>query len=268
LLTLRAVQALQAADVILFDDLVTPAVLDLAGRAARRISVGKRGGGGSCRQDDINALMVAFAHSGKHVVRLKSGDPMLFGRAGEELAALEAAGVPFDVVPGITAASALASRLCLSLTHRDFAQSVRLVTGHSRDGGLPEGLDWHGLADPRTTLLVYMAGHTGPAFARRLISHGLGPATPVVVAESIAQHDERITALVLHELASGGPAIGRGPVLIGIGHAFGDGGRLDSWTPADATSDRLSAERRAFASTAAATSAPPPTTPPAQRNLQ
>ena len=137
MLTLKAVRALQSADIILFDDLVSDDVLELARREAKRMMVGKRGQRESCAQDDINALMIKLAAGGKHVVRLKCGDPMIFGRAGEEIAQLEAAGIPVDVVPGITAASAMAARLGVSLTHRDHAQSVRFVTGHARDGKLP-----------------------------------------------------------------------------------------------------------------------------------
>ncbi|MEO1140864.1 MAG: siroheme synthase CysG, partial [Pseudomonadota bacterium] len=142
LLTLKAVRALQAADVILFDDLVSDDVLELARREAKRMLVGKRGGRTSCKQEYINDMMVKFARAGKNVVRLKSGDPVIFGRAGEEIAALEAEDIPVSIVPGITSASALAARLGVSLTHRDFAQSVRFVTGHSKQGKLPGQARW------------------------------------------------------------------------------------------------------------------------------
>ncbi len=148
LLTLKAVRALQAADVILFDDLVSTDVLELARREAKRMLVGKRGGRTSCKHEDINAMMIRLAKAGKRVVRLKSGDPMIFGRAGEEIAALEHENIPVEVVPGITAASAMAARLGLSLTHRDHARSVCFVTGHSSHGKLPEDLDWKSLANP------------------------------------------------------------------------------------------------------------------------
>ncbi len=163
LLTLKAVRALQAADVILFDDLVSAEVLELARREAKRMLVGKRGGRTSCRQEDINEMMVKLAKSGKRVVRLKSGDPMIFGRAGEEIAHLDRENIPVDVIPGITAASAMASRLGISLTHRDHAQSVRFITGHSRHGGLPVDVDWATVADPRTTTVFYMGGRTAAA---------------------------------------------------------------------------------------------------------
>ncbi|MCC6736232.1 MAG: uroporphyrinogen-III C-methyltransferase [Bauldia sp.] len=218
-LTLRAVRALQTADVILFDDLVTDEVLELARREAVRIGVGKRGGLASCRQEDINDLLLEHARQGRHVVRLKSGDPMVFGRGGEEIAVLDRAGIAVEVVPGITAAMALASRLGVSLTHRDRAQSLRFVTGYAKDGALPRRLDWKGLADPATTLVVYMGGGTAPTLSRRLIQHGLDPATPVVVAENLSRDDEKIERLCLRDLARGLTS-GSGPVLVGIGSVF------------------------------------------------
>lgn len=221
-LTLKGLRALQSADVILFDDLVGGDVLDLARREARRMLVGKRGRRDSCRQEDINDLMVKLARQGKHVVRLKSGDPMVFGRAGEEIARLEADGIPVAVVPGITAASALAAGLGVSLTHRDHAQSVRFVTGHSRHGRLPETLDWPGLADRRTTTMVYMGGGTAAAFATRLIAAGAAPETPVVVARDVSRPGEAVETGSLAWLCERGrAAVDGGPVLIGIGAVFG-----------------------------------------------
>jgi len=172
LLTLKAMRALQSADVILFDDLVSDDVLELARREAKRLMVGKRGGQASCGQKDINDLMVRLALQGKQVVRLKSGDPMIFGRAGEEIEHLERAGIPVEIVPGITAGIALASALGISLTHRDMAQSVRFVTGCAKTGRLPEGLDWRGLADPNTTTIFYMAGGTAGTIVQRLMEVG------------------------------------------------------------------------------------------------
>jgi uroporphyrin-III C-methyltransferase/precorrin-2 dehydrogenase/sirohydrochlorin ferrochelatase len=218
LLTLKAVRALQAADVILFDDLVSEEVLELARREAKRLLVGKRGGRTSSRQEDINDMMVRLAKAGKRVVRLKSGDPMIFGRAGEEIARLEAEGIPVDVVPGITAASAMASRLGLSLTHRDHAQSVRFVTGHSRDGGVPKDMDWSSLADPRTTNVFYMGGRTAPLIAARLIGEGASPATPVVIVSNVSRPTERQWRGTLENVGEGIALIGYDdPVLIAIG---------------------------------------------------
>ncbi len=220
LLTLKAVRALQSADVILFDDLVSDDVLELARREAKRMMVGKRGNRESCSQSDINALMLKLAAQGKHVVRLKCGDPMIFGRAGEEIEALEAAGIPVVVVPGISAGVALASSLGVSLTHRDFAQSVRFVTGHSRHGVLPD-LDWRGLADPATTLVFYMGGRTAPAIAERLIAHGLSAATPVVVAAGVGCPDEVRWCGTLEALPAHAKLESDRPVLIAIGRALG-----------------------------------------------
>ena len=222
LLTLKAVRALQSADVILFDDLVTDDVLELARREAKRMMVGKRGGRESCSQSDINALMLKLAQQGKHVVRLKCGDPMIFGRAGEEIEMLKRHGVPVTVVPGITAASAMASRLGLSLTHRDHAQSVRYVTGHARSGALPADLDWRGLADPRTTLIFYMGGNTAPEIAQRLQAHGLAASTPAHVVAGVTQAEEARWSGVLSDLAAGVGALKSSqPILIGIGAALG-----------------------------------------------
>ncbi|PVE23562.1 uroporphyrinogen-III C-methyltransferase [Microvirga sp. KLBC 81] len=221
LLTLKAVRALQAADVILFDDLVSEDVLELARREARRLMVGKRGGRASCAQDDINDLMTHLALQGKHVVRLKSGDPMIFGRAGEEIEHLERAGVPVDVVPGITSGIALASALGVSLTHREMAQSVRFVTGCAKTGRLPDNLDWRGLADPRTTMIFYMAGGTAGAIAARLVEEGFSLDTPAVMVSNVSREDER-WAGPLSGLDEASARRDRSkPVIIGIGRVFG-----------------------------------------------
>ncbi len=221
LLTLKAVRALQAADVILFDDLVSGDVLELARREAKRMLVGKRGGRTSCKQEDINAMMVTFAKAGKTVVRLKSGDPMVFGRAGEEIACLEAHGIPVDVVPGITAASALASRLGVSLTHRDHTHAVRFITGHSRKGCLPTDVDWRACADPRTTTVFYMGGRTAPAIAERLMAEGMTGDMPVVIASNISRAEERRWHGTVSTMHIGIAEVGYdNPVLIGVGSVF------------------------------------------------
>lgn len=226
LLTLKAVRALQAADVILFDDLVSDEVLELARREAKRMLVGKRGGRDSCRQEDINAMMLNFARAGKRVVRLKSGDPMIFGRAGEEIACLHTAGIEVDVVPGITAASAMASQLGISLTHRDHAQSVRFVTGHSRKGTLPDNLNWNALADPHTTTVYYMAGRTAGELSDRLIAAGLPAETPVTIAQCVTRKTEKRWSGVLGSLEAAMKDVGYDqPVLIGIGSVFRNQGQ-------------------------------------------
>lgn len=229
LLTIKAVRALQSADVILFDDLVSEEVLELARREAKRMMVGKRGNRESCSQSDINALMLKLAQQGKHVVRLKSGDPMIFGRAGEEIDALEAAGIPVRVVPGITSAQGLAASLNISLTHRDHAQTLSLMTGHSRKGDLPETVDWHKAADPHATTVVYMGGKTAGLLSEKLVAKGLSAATPVVAVASISRPEESRWVGTLGDLVQGVATLpAGGPVLIGIGAVFGQRGARQS----------------------------------------
>ncbi|MBD8894250.1 siroheme synthase CysG [Roseibium litorale] len=220
-LTLKAVRALQGADVILFDDLVSSDVLELARREARRMMVGKRGGRESCRQEDINDLMLSLARQGKSVVRLKSGDPMIFGRAGEEIEMLEQEGIDVSVVPGITAASAMASSLKVSLTHRDHAQSVRFVTGHSRKGELPETVDWKSLKDPAVTTVFYMGGRMSGRIRDRLLSEGCNPALPVCAVANISRPGELRWSGRLVDLEQGVETLSTdGPVLIAVGEVF------------------------------------------------
>jgi uroporphyrin-III C-methyltransferase/precorrin-2 dehydrogenase/sirohydrochlorin ferrochelatase len=220
LMTLKAVRALASADVILFDNLVAPEILDFARREARTMLVGKSGHGPSCRQDDINALMVRLAKSGKHVVRLKGGDPMVFGRAGEEISACRAAGIPVEVIPGVTAAQGAAARLCASLTHRDHARRLQYVTGHDRSGALPD-LDWTSLADPLVTTVVYMPTRTLATLAAKAIEAGLDPATPAVAVGRATRPHEVVIAATMATLpalvASRSPP---GPVLVMIGRAM------------------------------------------------
>ncbi|MBB4123562.1 siroheme synthase CysG [Martelella radicis] len=221
LLTLKAMRVLQSADVILFDDLISPQVLELARREAKRMLVGKRGGRASCRQEDINRMMLDLARSGKRVVRLKSGDPSVFGRSGEEITELQHAGIPVSVIPGITAASALAAGTTTSLTHRDCAQSVRFVTGHSRKGELPTDIDWRAIADPTTTTMFYMGGRTAGEIGARLIKDGLPPETPVLIASNISRADEKRWHGTLAGLGDGMAEIGYDdPVLFGVGRVF------------------------------------------------
>ncbi len=227
LLTLKAVRALQAADVILFDDLVSDGVLELARREAKRMLVGKRGGRASCAQGDINALMVKLARQGKNVVRLKSGDPSIFGRSGEEIAQLQAEGIPVSVVAGITAASAMSAGLCTSLTHRDHAQSVRFVTGHSRHGALSDDLDWEGLAKSDTTLVFYMGARTAPQIAERLMARGLAAQTAAVIVSGVTRPDERRWLGTLDTLGQGIATFDlSAPIIVGIGDVFAAGERI------------------------------------------
>lgn len=226
-LTLKAVRALQAADVILYDNLVSDEVLELARREAKRMLVGKRGGRKSCRQEDINEMMIKLAKAGKNVVRLKSGDPMVFGRAGEEIARLQDEGIVVSSVPGITAAVAMASALGISLTHRDHAQSVRFVTGHCRKGTLPDDVDWRAIADPKATTVFYMARGTAGKIADSLMAKGLDPAMPVVACSALSRPAERIWRGSLRGLGAGVGTLDKSqPTLIGIGPVFKSQQRL------------------------------------------
>jgi len=221
LLTIKAVRALQAADVILFDDLVSDDVLELARREAKRMLVGKRGGRTSCRQEDINATMISLAKAGKNVVRLKSGDPMIFGRAGEEIDCLQSEGIPVDVIPGVTSACAMAAQLGVSLTHRDHSQSVRFVTGHSRHGALPEDVDWKNLAQPKNTTIFYMGGRTAPSIRKQLLAAGMPPHTPAVIVSSVTRDKQKSWSGIVDHLADAMEHIGvNNPVLIGVGEVF------------------------------------------------
>ena len=223
LLTIKALRALQNADVILFDDLVSDEILQLARKEAKRMLMGKRGGQRSCRQSDINSTMIALAKAGHHVVRLKSGDPMVFGRGGEELSELRAAGIPVSVVPGITSALAMSATLGVSLTHRDHAQSVRFVTAHNRQGVLPEELDWPSLAHPRTTTIFYMGGRLANVLSRRLIVEGASASTPVAIVSALSRQNEARVICNLRDLARGIVTLDiKQPVLIGVGQVFSE----------------------------------------------
>ena len=221
LLTLRAVRALQSADVILVDDLVSAEVLDFARREAKKMLVGKTGYGPACKQDDINALMVSLAKSGKRVVRLKGGDPMIFGRGGEEVRACRAASLSIEVVPGISAAQAVASRLGVSLTHRKHARRVQFVTGHADNGQLPADIDWKALADATATTAVYMPLRTIGDLVKHAIAAGLDPSTPAVAVAHATRPDETVIAAPISELPAKLTAEApSGPVLVLIGHVL------------------------------------------------
>ncbi len=223
LLTLRAVRALQSADVILFDDLVASDILDFARREAKKMLVGKTGHAPSCKQDDINALMVALAKAGRRVVRLKGGDPMIFGRADEEIAACRKAGIAVEIVPGITTAQGAASRLLTPLTRRGDARRVQYVTGHGRDGRLPTDIDWPALVDPTATTVVYMPTRTLPDLVARALAAGLDPATPAVAIERATRADERVLAATIAALPERLAAAAlSGPVIVLIGRVFAD----------------------------------------------
>jgi uroporphyrin-III C-methyltransferase/precorrin-2 dehydrogenase/sirohydrochlorin ferrochelatase len=221
LLTLKAVRALQSADIILYDDLVSRQVLDFARREAKTMLVGKTGHGPSCKQDDINRLMVSFARDGKRVVRLKSGDPMIFGRATEEIDACRAANLDVEIVPGITTAQGVASRLKRSLTHRAIARRVQFLTGHDNKGQLPQTLDWSAIADKNATSVVYMPARTIGALMGEAQSHGLPASTPAIAVYNATRNDERViegTVATLPDLMKECDA--NGPVIVLFGEAM------------------------------------------------
>lgn len=221
LITLKAVRALQGADVVLFDNLVAPEIVAMARREAQKIDVGKRGYRPSCKQEDITQMMVDLGLAGKAVVRLKGGDPMVFGRANEEIAALHAAGVAVEVIPGVTAALGAAAALQISLTERDIARRLQFITAHARDGRLPEDIDWRALCDPHAATVVYMGVRTMDALVARLLETGLDPATPCVLVERATQANERRVAGPIAAMpAKTAAAQPDGPCLLMIGPVF------------------------------------------------
>ncbi|HVR91990.1 MAG TPA: uroporphyrinogen-III C-methyltransferase [Novosphingobium sp.] len=221
LLTRKAERLIRHASVVFHDALVGPGVLELAAPGARLVHVGKRSGRHSKDQGTIDRLIVAEALAGERVVRLKGGDPAIFGRATEELTACRAAAVPVAICPGVTAASAAAASLGLSLTLRGLARKLIFVTAHVRAGGAVE-IDWSGLADPEATLAIYMGKAAAGAGAAGLIAAGLAPDTPVALVESASLDGERtlLTRLDLLPLAARA-GTGDGPVVILVGRAIG-----------------------------------------------
>jgi uroporphyrin-III C-methyltransferase/precorrin-2 dehydrogenase/sirohydrochlorin ferrochelatase len=221
LLTLRAVRALQAADAILFDDLVAPEVLDFARREARKLLVGKRGHGPACKQSEINTLMISLARTGRRVVRLKGGDPLIFGRAAEEIAACRRAGIPVEVIPGISAAQGAAARVAFPLTARSVARRVQFITGHGKDGRLPQDIDWASLADPATSTIIYMPARTIAELICRGLARGVDPATPAVVVARATRPDEAVIHATFADLPRRlAQASLPSPMLVLIGRAF------------------------------------------------
>ena len=216
LLTLRAARLLAQADVVVYDHLVGPDVLDLIGPGTRRIYVGKERARHTVEQEDINAMLARLAREHGCVVRLKGGDPFVFGRGGEELQVLAQEGVPFEVVPGITAACGVSAYAGIPLTHRDYAQGCLFVTGHLKDGS--SDLDWTALTRPRQTVVIYMGLSGLPAICGQLIAHGLPPHWPAAVVEQGTLLEQRVVSATLATLPQEVEAAGlQSPCLTIVG---------------------------------------------------
>lgn len=217
LLTLKAVKRLAEADAVVYDRLVSPEILDRVPRGAARLYVGKMPGCHAVPQEQINALLADLARAGKTVVRLKGGDPLIFGRGSEEAVHLARLGIPFEVIPGITSASGCAAAFGIPLTHRGVATGVRFVTGHCQEDADLD-LDWSGLVDPQTTLVVYMGLATLPIVCARLIAAGLDPATPAAAIADGTTPRQRICRGTVETIAEKILAEEfRSPTLIVIG---------------------------------------------------
>ena len=201
LLTLKAVSRLQAADAVLFDDLSSGPVLTHARAGADLVGVGKRAGRASPKQDHVSRLLVDYALTGQKVVRLKSGDCSLFGRLEEEITALNAAGIGYEIIPGVTSASAAVAAVGIPLTRRLTARRVQFVTGADVTGGLPDGLNMAALADPGATTVVYMGKRTFATLAGMLMEHGLPGNTPALLAEAVSTIDQQIEWFTVTSLA-------------------------------------------------------------------
>lgn len=234
LLTRQAERLIRAADIIFHDALVGPGVLALIPAGVEKVGVGKRAGAHSRDQGGINDLLLAAALAGRRVVRLKGGDPSMFGRSAEEIAHLGAHGVRVGIAPGITTASAAAARAGVSLTLRGLARRVQFVTAHARAGEALD-LDWDALADPAATLGVYMGRSAAPEITRQLLSRGMAGETPVLVAVNVSLQDERLLFTRLDLLPLSVSALAEdAPTLLLIGHAVGRPDQVETFQQAAA----------------------------------
>lgn len=232
LLTFRALRLMQRADVVLHDRLVPAGILDLVRRDAERIFVGKKPGNQTLRQEEISGMMIDLARQGKRVLRLKSGDPFVFGRGGEEIEALSSEGIPFQVVPGVTAANGCAAYAGIPLTHRDHAQSCMFVTGHMKDDRLD--LNWQAMVQPSQTLVVYMGLRSLPEFTEKLIAHGADPATPAAIIDKGTRDQQQVITGALDGLAAlAADAALAGPATIIIGTVVTLRDKLSWFKPRD-----------------------------------
>jgi uroporphyrin-III C-methyltransferase/precorrin-2 dehydrogenase/sirohydrochlorin ferrochelatase len=216
LLTVKAHRLIREADVVLYDNLVSEEIMALLPPAAERIYVGKKRSDHAMRQEAINELLVKLAREGRRVLRLKAGDPFVFGRGGEEIETLGASGVRFEVVPGITAALGAASYAGIPLTHRDYAQSCVFVTGNTQDGAL--NVDWAAIVRPRQTVVIYMGFQNLDELCRELVAHGLAPTTPAAMVQQATTSAQRVVSADLATLADRAREAGlKPPTLIIVG---------------------------------------------------
>ncbi|WP_295402043.1 siroheme synthase CysG, partial [uncultured Thiocystis sp.] len=232
LMTFRALRLMQQADVVVYDRLVAEPILKMTRRDAQRIYVGKERNHHAMRQEEINRLLADLAKDGHRVLRLKGGDPFIFGRGGEEIDTLAAEGVPFQVIPGITAASGCAAYAGIPLTHRDYAQSVIFVTGHLKDGTI--NLNWPALAQPNQTVVFYMGLVGLPIIVERLIAHGVSRDMPIALIQQGTTHLQRVysgtLSTILDVVASDPP---QPPTLVIVGEVVTLREKLNWFSPPD-----------------------------------